>query len=233
MFDKYLKLELYENQEIDEFGYDYDNSICNICGINADIYYTTYVFDKKIKTKACYLCCSVMNFTNLCMGSMMLIKSKLSQLEINKYTLKYINKHNIVPLPKLIDKSCEIIPLSVFTYAKILQLCTPKEIKLLDYKIFFTGEALKHSKKIVNVYFTENSSDSEEEQQRYDTEYFNIPSYKFTDEESKLIKTKKQEIFKHNSKISTKIRDDINKKISDVKERHSVREMLLKKCNSK
>jgi len=139
MYSHHLKpkIDIKCDEEFDVL--DIEDSICNICESECKKIYSTTIYDEKITIKTCYLCNIVCNFKGCHIGKAFLVKSKLSQQEINKTTLKYFYENGFVPKPQDVDADCEIIRKSI--YASIYNN------ECDNYKIMFTNEL---SKSLIN-----------------------------------------------------------------------------------
>lgn len=111
MFSNYLKPTLYDYCDCTDYVFmkGHTTNECNVCESICKINYNTYIHDKKIYIKTCYLCHIVMNFKKYHSNKIFLISSTKSQLEIiNKINDHYLNTEEI-PNPLDIDKSCKIV----------------------------------------------------------------------------------------------------------------------------
>jgi hypothetical protein len=218
-----LRLVLESDQNNDDWDYLNDNKSCSICKLsfcnndNVNIYkqYTASVSEIKKKCKLCYLCYIIINFKKYHISNVVLDKSKLSQIDINKKTIEYFNEHNYIPLPTNIDKKVKLIKLQSYEFAHILENSNYDAI-FDDYKIFFTNNVSKgikiYKRPVKNLFTTKSESVDEIEDNLTTIDYFNIPVYKFTDEENHIILKLRKNINAINNKQSINIKKSLDNK---------------------
>jgi hypothetical protein len=125
-----------------------DNSCtCNICTSHYNIGYTTYIYEKGIAIKTCYLCHVIVNFKKYHSNKIFLIKSKMSQLDINRGILDHYTNYRYIPCPTQIDKSCKLV---IKTNISDFMLSLNKDPCV---KIYFNPNVLKYLIEIVTNLF--------------------------------------------------------------------------------
>jgi hypothetical protein len=115
-----------------------DSCTCNICSSQYNIGYTTYIYEKCIAIKTCYLCHVIVNFKKYHSNKIFLIKSKMSQVDINRSILEYYSNYRYIPNPTQIDKSCKLI---INTNISDFLLSSNKDSNV---KIYFNPNVLKY-----------------------------------------------------------------------------------------
>lgn len=207
-YDKYLKLTFdvdIESTNTDNYETDFETNICNFCGCNCKLY-ITYLHEKKIKTKSCYLCHIVVNFKRYHMGKMILVKSEKSQYEINKKTMTYFNETKNIINPLDLDKNALLIEMKIYDFIelnnKIFKNCV----------VFFTDHVIEH------LTVTYQNLFKPIKQKKYNTIYnfINMKTYNLSKEEiielNNLLEKKSIE----NNEITNEIQLSIDNKIKSV-----------------
>lgn len=202
-----------ENIETDDFKYSYEDNICGLCGEKYQKGYLTYLYNDKIKTKSCYLCKTIVNFSSNSMGKCMLVSSELEQIEINKKILEYVKRNNEMPKPKELDENCKLVNISIFNFLQCYTQMEKSEKKKFDHiKIVFTNEAINYLKSTEQNFF---SKDSKKSKSKYDSSYFNLETYEFTKTEQKII-DKKNDLINTKNKL-TSVQKSLKNKLNEVK----------------
>lgn len=213
-FEKNLLLTL-DDMEVDYDDYDYNyksNNKCNFCDSYCKQLYITYIHPKKIKTKACYLCHIIVNFKKYHMGKVILVKSDMNQLQINKTVMEYFSNFGIIPSPSKIDKDVQFVNIQVFEYINIFKNISSSHN--LNFVVFFTNNVIKNlGIRQTNLFIAKD----ENEKPIYDLKFFDIPMYKLTKSEKELIKKTRNEIQLQESKDINIIMKSLNNKVNDTK----------------
>lgn len=202
-FKKELISSTFDKSDIDdnEYKYEYNKNMCNFCGLVDIDTYITYIETLKIKTHACYLCNLTINFSKNSLGKCFIIHTHIDQAVINKMLYeKYINNKNILPTD--IDEDCSIVHINPYIFINI-----NKELKMNDFRIFFTKDILE------KTFYKKQNIFKKGIKYEYDkSEYNDIPEYIFSKKDMKLINTEidKQHIKQLN--ILNKIKNNMNNK---------------------
>lgn len=223
----------------DEYEYsDEGSQKCNFCEEKYNKSYLTYLYDLQIKTRACFLCNSVVNFNGLTLGKCFLICSDVDQNEINSQTLKMFKKNTVIPKISEIDENAKIVNMSIFLFIKCFSLMDKKEKKMFDnIKICFTEETsscLTQQTQNFQNYFNDikKSSDTEssvtkQKKEKYDISYLDLESYEFTKNQQKILDNKIILINNSNNL------EEIRKNLSDLENDSIKRVELLNSLNIK
>lgn len=212
LYDKYLQLNI-NNIECDNYECKFTNNlICNICGFVCKKQYTTNLHQIKTKIKTCYLCNIVVNFTKYDINKVILVKSTLTQKQINNLTLEHYYNYGDIIMPLDLDKNIKIIKINLFDYVLnnknnfviVFNSNVENYLKNNDINLFNGG-----SKIIVKNTYNTNV-----------LKYYELPEFKYDN------KTKLQ----HFSEIND-ISESIKKKINKVKENIDNKQKVLKLLN--
>lgn len=180
----------------DDFKYSEDSQLCSVCNEKYNRSYITYLYNSEIKTRTCFLCNSIINLNHLSLGKCFLICSELDQIKINKKTNKLFNESSIIPNIKKIDSNAKIINMSTYLFFECFLLMDKKEIKKFEnIKIAFTGEAsnsLKLPTQNFQSYFDniKNANSNKVERVKYDSSYFDLPVYEFSETQQQILNNK-------------------------------------------
>lgn len=213
-----LFLQIYD-ESINTDDFDEEKSKkCLICGSNCFQEYITYLYEIKKSISSCFFCNMLCNFKKEYIGLALVAISKISQIEINKNANDYFKENNEIIPPTKIDKKCKIVNLPIIKYA----LCDEK-IRSNDYfkefKIIFTQNC--HSE-IIN--FSKNMfTNNKKIKINYDTDFFDVDTYKLSQEESKMV----DDNFNNDVSDIKCISESMKKKLNDAKNRKKIINLLL------
>ncbi len=200
-----------------------DKTICHFCGTAATKLYNIYLYDEKVITKGCYLCRLICNFSKNYIGQAFLVASEMEQHQINKTVLEYYNKHGKIPTPSKLDKKCRLINMSLFRFAHY-----DKETKknLHNFKIMFTNIIqihLNNDQGNSNMFVNTTSAKRGEPIDRHSIDQFDVPKYKLSTEEIKILENT---INKPDPEI-IKIKKSLDDKLKYIKLKNSIKESLV------
>lgn len=164
---------------------------CNLCGGLYKKFYVTYIHDnknnKKIKTKSCVFCNVVVNFKSAYMGKCFLVSSVLNQNEINSRILNDFDLNNTISTPLELDKSSQLIQLSIFEFVNAYELMSSDEKKLFEnFKVMFTSNIVSLLQNKTTNYFSACKTETILVK-KHDNTYFENTTYKFTPKQQKIL----------------------------------------------
>src|SRR3989344_2749387 len=144
--------------------------VCYFCNTITNLE-EAYFEDKIIDV--CCLCYIIINNKKEQIDSCLLwFTSKLTQTLIIKKTRKYYEEHGCIPLPTELDPNMCLISLPVYIFSQF----TNKDI-YDDFCVFFTSKVQDKLDDQFNIGVKKLPV----------YKYFELPNYKFTDKENKLI----------------------------------------------
>jgi hypothetical protein len=185
---------------------DYDKQItqkCFFCNSEYNAYLSVYN-NNAINT--CFLCHCVINYNKDYNLFGFIAKSKMTQNEIIISTWDYYNKNNSIPLPQEIDKNCQRIEISTYLFSKF----TNKN-NFENYRLFFTSKVENVMKDNFDLIFNPATG----KQVKF-LNYFDIPIYKFSEEEIKNINIQILKIKKKNISIISDTQKILNKRYQKI-----------------
>ena len=111
------------------------NHTCNYCNIKYDKYlYCIYQDEKYIL--ACSLCYSVLNPNHN--NNMIVVLSKINQLDIIKQTVKFIESDGRAPRYYEIDPDSKLVDISMFEFCNLIIKHKDNRDVIQGYKLFIT-----------------------------------------------------------------------------------------------
>lgn len=124
------------------------NNICRFCGGTFNKYLTVIPIDKNTNNKStdnldicCRACYMITHLNYGVFRQLLVIMSKLSQVDIVRKSLEYLTKHGITPSVDKIDPNAKKVPISLLEYISLINEPSDNipEIIKHDYKICFSS----------------------------------------------------------------------------------------------